>query len=44
MIFIMEKLQEGYTVRHISHNTFTFTIDKNVKVKDFFVSLYYTKV
>jgi hypothetical protein len=39
--FIMDKLDEGYTVKKKSKNTYVFTINNKVILKDFFETLYY---
>ena len=37
----MDKLDEGYTVKKKSKNTYVFTINNKVILKDFFETLYY---
>ena len=35
MLFIMEKLNEGYTIRKIGYNTYTFTINSDANLTCF---------
>ena len=44
MLFIMQKLDEGYTVKKKDHNTYVFTINNKVILKDFFETLYYKNI
>ena len=45
MLFIMQKLDEGYTVKKKDHNTYLFTTTNNkVILKDFFETLYYKNI
>ena len=39
--FIMDKLDEGYTVKKRDDNTYVFTTNNKVILKDFFETLYY---
>jgi hypothetical protein len=42
MVFIMEKLQEGYTIRKIGYNTYSFTINSDIPL-ELFLSPYLYK-
>lgn len=42
MLFIMEKIQEGYTVKQIGNKTFRFTINHDVPL-ELFLSPYLYK-
>ena len=35
MKFIMDKLKEGYTIKQIGYNTYTFTINSDVSLELF---------
>ena len=35
MVFIMKKLTEGYTIRQIGYNTYTFSINHDVNLTGF---------
>jgi hypothetical protein len=39
--FIMDKIEQGYSVQKITDDTYTFTINNKSYSKDFFKTLYY---
>lgn len=44
MLFIMQKLDEGYTVKKKDDNTYIFITNNKVILKDFFETLYYKNI